>query len=328
MKTNGPRSGAFLSSWEWGEFQKATGKEIRREALEEKEEWKAAALCLKSSLPFGWRSWYCPRGPISAAGYTPEIFLSLADHLFHPLFLRAEPPREEHADFASISFGRGEDIRRSLEIQPSHTLLLSLDQSEDELLSGMHPKTRYNIHIAERKFVKIKTYSAKKDGQAALLHAFQDVWPLFKTTGSRGGFHLHTKAYYEQMLVSLYGDCEALLWTARFEDEAVAALMTVDFGKTRTYLHGASGDKHRNVMAPFLLQWSAIRDAKAKGFTWYDWWGVAPEGASEHHPWTGITRFKTGFGGIRVNYPGTFDIVGSLWKYRLYQVLRGIRRSV
>ena len=178
MKTNGPRSGAFLSSWEWGEFQKATGKEIRREALEEKEEWKAAALCLKSSLPFGWRSWYCPRGPISAAGYTPEIFLSLADHLFHPLFLRAEPPREEHADFASISFGRGEDIRRSLEIQPSHTLLLSLDQSEDELLSGMHPKTRYNIHIAERKFVKIKTYSAKKGplhSDACLLKLREDM---------------------------------------------------------------------------------------------------------------------------------------------------------
>ena len=326
VKTHGPRSGAFLSSWEWGNFQKALGKAVYRKWFEESEKRQAAALCMRNPLFLGWSAWYCPRGPISVAGYSQDFFDSLRERFYGALFLRVEPPCEDDAGLAALSAGSGSMLRRSLEIQPSHTLLLSLEQTEESLCSAMHPKTRYNIHVAERKGVKIETYSAAHDQGGRLSQAFEEAWPLFKETGSRGGFHLHAKAYYEHMLVALQGDCEAKLWVARFAGEIIAALISLDFGKTRTYLHGASGNQHRNVMAPFLLQWSAIRDAKAKGFVWYDWWGVAPEDADESHPWAGITRFKTGFGGLRVNYPGTFDVVENLWGYRLYQIFRAIRR--
>lgn len=327
VRRNGPRSGAFLSSWEWGEFQKAVGKKVRRELFEESGEQKVVAVCLQSALLFGWRAWYCPRGPISSVGYTPELFRSLAMRLGVSLFLRVEPPFEEHADSASLSI-IGRSFLRSFEIQPSHTILLSLEQTKDSLFSAMHPKTRYNIHVAERRGVMTETFSVEKDGQEAITRAFRETWPLFKTTGARRDFHLHEKSYYERMLISLRGDCRAELWIARLEREVVAAMISIDFGKTRTYVHGASGEKHRNAMAPFLLHWSAIMDAKEKGLAWYDWWGVAPEGASTSHPWAGITRFKVGFGGARVTYPGTFDFALKSLAYRLYKCLRSIRRIV
>ena len=149
------------------------------------------------------------------------------------------------------------------------------------------------------------------------------VWPLFEQTASRGQFRLHPKSYYQKMLASGV----VFIATAKAGEQIVAANLMVDFDGTRTYLHGASGETHRNVMAPFLLHWELMRDAKRKGVEAYDWWGVAPEGANESHPWNGITRFKLGFGGERLDSPGTFDFVARPLAYAVYRIVRAIRRK-
>ena len=52
--------------------------------------------------------------------------------------------------------------------------------------------------------------------------------------------------------------------------------------------------------------------------------GIAPENAP-NHPWAGVTRFKLGFGGRAVDYPGTFDLpLNRLW-YTLYSLVRRAR---
>jgi lipid II:glycine glycyltransferase (peptidoglycan interpeptide bridge formation enzyme) len=76
-------------------------------------------------------------------------------------------------------------------------------------------------------------------------------------------------------------------------------------------------------MAPYLLHWELMRDAKACGLRFYDWWGVAPVEA-ENHPWFGISRFKRGFGGEEVGALGTFDIVAKPVVYYFYRVARRV----
>ena len=114
---------------------------------------------------------------------------------------------------------------------------------------------------------------------------------------------------------------------AKHDSEYVAANIMCFFGDTANYLHGASSNKHRDVMAPHLLQWKAVCDAKKDGFKYYDFWGIAPNDDPKHG-WAGVTRFKKGFGGEQVNYPGTFDMVVSKKWYLIYKVFRFINRTL
>jgi lipid II:glycine glycyltransferase (peptidoglycan interpeptide bridge formation enzyme) len=74
-------------------------------------------------------------------------------------------------------------------------------------------------------------------------------------------------------------------------------------------------------MAPYLLQWESIRIAKEAGMKYYDFHGVDEE------KWAGVTRFKMGFGGERVEYPGTYDLVFDQGWYAIYKMVRQVRRS-
>jgi lipid II:glycine glycyltransferase (peptidoglycan interpeptide bridge formation enzyme) len=109
-----------------------------------------------------------------------------------------------------------------------------------------------------------------------------------------------------------------------------------------TYLYGASDHEFRDYMSPLLLQWTAVARAKAAGATQYDFFGIAPPRESRNvnresrelyeydpkHQYAGVTRFKLGFGGSVVEAPGTFDLILQPGKYKVYQLLRKLRRLV
>lgn len=297
-----PASGGFLHAWAWGEFQSSVGRKVERVAGDG---W--AAQLITMPLPFGLSYLYCPKGPLTSPLTKGGLRGVIADELSTfarergATFLRVEP--REYVSHAV----------ESAAIQPADTLITDLTKSEEALLAAMHEKTRYNIRLAERKGVEV-TMNA----------AFDRVWPLFETTAHRGDFRVHPASYYYELLKT---NQHVICAEAMFAGEAVATAIAIDFEGTRTYLHGASGDRHRNVMAPFFLHWELMKDAKAKGLKAYDWWGVAPADAPEDHPWTGITRFKLGFGGTRVSVPGTFDVPVSSIGYQVYRLGRLIRRS-
>jgi len=137
---------------------------------------------------------------------------------------------------------------------------------------------------------------------------------------------------------------------AYHNNQPLAANLMLWTSDTTYYLHGASDHSARQLMAPHLLQWACIQRAKERGATAYDFWGIAPSQAerqrsevrgqgSPHalpfppyqmdatHPWSGITRFKLGFGGEVVQYPPSVDLVLDASRYRLYQVGRSVRRA-
>jgi len=90
------------------------------------------------------------------------------------------------------------------------------------------------------------------------------------------------------------------------------------------YYYGASDNHYRKVMAPYLLQWEAIKESKKRGCKYYDFLGIAPEGAV-NHPWAGVTQFKGKFGGEVVDYPKAKDLVLKPFWYFLYKLRKGSR---
>ena len=116
------------------------------------------------------------------------------------------------------------------------------------------------------------------------------------------------------------------VYVAMYEKQPIAANIVVHFGDTATYVHGASSNAHRNVMAPHLLQWRQILDAKLAWKNWYDFYGIqTPQRAraSKHGAtWAGITRFKLGFGGKTVSYLDAYELPLRWGWYRLVKVLQ------
>ena len=253
--------------------------------------------------------------------------------------------------------------KSSNEIQPKNTLILDLNKSEEELLKEMKPKTRYNIRLAERRGVKIGSWktlpSISLSGgqqQEYFKKKFERFWKLTEETSKRDKFASHNKNYYWKMLESLNGVhasknppsplfqrgnpqegnilycLQAKLYLAEYKNKTIVANIVLSFGDFCVYLHGASSNEHRNVMAPYLLQWQQILDAKKTGCKSYDFWGIENSQKfikSKVHKvksdWSGITRFKKGFGGQERNYTGAYDLVFNREKYYLYKVFRKVR---
>lgn len=311
-----------------GEFQEKVGGKVFRLGAEEEGKLAAVATIVKKFLPMGKNYFYCPRGPVIGCQISDVRFRMAIESLFYEIreiarkegvmFMRFEPETELKLE--------NWEIEKTLDVQPSKTLVLNLSKTEDELLRQMHPKTRYNIRLAEKKGVRL---------EEAGIESFDKFWELMGQTSDRDDFRLHGIDYYKEMIKLDHrqggasgtgrtggtGKDFIKLFFAKYKGKAIAAGIFSFFGNTATYMHGASSDENRNLMAPYSLQWEAIKLAKAKGYKYYDFFGI------DEKKWPGITRFKKGFGGKEKKYPGTFDLAFDPGWYSVYKMVRKVRRT-
>ena len=186
----------------------------------------------------------------------------------------------------------------------------------------MRSKTRYNIRLAQRKGVAVH------QGTAENLPLFHQ---LLLVTGQRAGFGIHSLAYYTQAWQLFAARDAVALFLASYEDQTLAGIMVFVWGNTAYYMYGGSSDEQRQRMPTYLLQWEAMRWAKARGCDTYDLWGipdvaedkVGPDVAAAEETGVlstglgGLYRFKRGFGGREVRYVGAYDYIYSRPLYSL-----------
>ncbi|MFH1173338.1 MAG: peptidoglycan bridge formation glycyltransferase FemA/FemB family protein [bacterium] len=311
----GLSGGQFLQSGHWADFQQSLNRPVWRFLAKENNEIIGSALVIKQPLPLGRHYLYCPRGPLVLKEENQALII-LLDKIKElakkegSIFLRIEPL------VGSAGFLKNNNFVKTAPVQPQNTLRLSLDQPAEKILAGFHQKTRYNIRLAEKKGIKIRISTSEND-----LDAF---WQLIKQTSVRDKFNSHPREYYSALVRGLGGQGLLKIFIAEHGGKVLAVNLNIFFGDTAIYLHGASSDESRNLMAPYLLQWAAIQEAKKLGFRYYDFWGVAPEKAV-NHPWAGVTRFKLGFGGQRLDYLGAWDLPIKKFWYKLYIAIKKFR---
>jgi len=315
-------SGSFLQSWAWGEFQKNLGRQVFRLQIKDRNRtiW-AQALVIEMILPLKQKLLYSPLpllfNPKAKVLEQQEIWRLILQEIkkinqSHLLF-RIDPLEERTPFFAQAYKNLG-FLPSKKHLQPRDSLILDLALSENELLSAMKPKTRYNIRLAKKKGIEIE--EARTDEE------INTFLRLLEETARREGFKPHPPSYYKKQLELFLPQGLEKLFLAYFHREPLSAILVSFFGQRATYLHGGSSRKHKELMAPYLLQWEAIREAKKLNCRLYDLWGVAP-GRDEKHPWAGITRFKLGFGGKVVSYLPAQELPLQPFRYKIYKLLRG-----
>ncbi len=288
----------LLQSSRWLKFQEQTGRTPHLFSFDHNDRIIYFSA-FEYSLPLKKKYLYIPRGPFTGNALATKLLLEELEKFLNKknfVFVRFEPDANYERTAA----------KRVLDVQPSHTFYTNLHQTEKELFAAMHPKTRYNIRLSLKKEMSF-LYDDKD---------FDSFITLMKETSSRDGFASHTGDYYKKMLESGV----ARLATIRDNGELLAAGIFAQFGDTMTYLHGASSSNKRELMAPYALHWEMMMFAKAQNLKHYDWHGV------DSNKWPGFTRFKRGFGGHDIMYPGSFDLILDSALYMGYTVVRGIRR--
>ncbi|ADN01302.1 lipid II:glycine glycyltransferase FemX [Spirochaeta thermophila] len=228
-----------------------------------------------------------------------------------PLFFRVDLPWEERP--------AGGVLRKApIDIQPPSTVLVDLCLSDEDLLSSMHHKTRYNLRLAQKKGVVVR-----EEGEEAL-----PLWyRMYEETARRDRIAIHSFEYYAH-LFRLARTWEGpkprvVLFMAYHEGEPLAGNIMALYRERAVYLYGASRSQKRNLMPTYLLQWEAMQWAKGEGALTYDLYGIPPT-PDPSHPMYGLYRFKTGFGGRIVHRAGCWDLPLSPL-YGLYRTAERVR---
>jgi len=206
------------------------------------------------------------------------------------------------------------------QIQFKNTVLIDLIPTEEEMLARMKQKTRYNIRLAEKKGVSLRV---------GTLGDLSNLYMMYAETSVRDGFVIRDEGYYKTVWeLFMLGEqskienrkseiphAEPLI--AEVDGEPVAAIFVFYFAGRAYYVYGMSRNAHREKMPTYLLQWEAMKRAKAKGCTAYDLWG-APEVFNESDSMWGVYRFKEGLGGKVIRTLGAWDFAPNPLWYKMY----------
>jgi len=112
---------------------------------------------------------------------------------------------------------------------------------------------------------------------------------------------------------------EALLLFAKYKGKIISGILIDFVGPMAIYHHAASDNAYRNIPANYLLLWEAIKEAKKRKKTFFNLFGIAPSD-NKHHPWSGFTMFKMGFGGERVEFIHAMDLPLSALYWKTYSI--------
>ncbi len=301
----------LLQSAAWADLKAGFGWRARRVAC-----GQAGAQVLFRRIGLGLSAAYIPKGPIGQdwAVLWPEV-----DALCRregAVFLKVEPDvwQPAPADFAPRCLPGFSPAAQT--VQPPRSILVSLEGGDEAILGRMKQKTRYNIHLAEKKGVSVRPCT-----DVAIFHE------LMQVTGRRDGFGVHNLEYFRRAFDAFSQDGRCAILLAEYASQPLASLMVFRQGIRAWYFYGASNDLERNRMPAYLLQWEAMRWAVQNGCREYDLWGIpdADEATLEAQftersdgLW-GVYRFKRGFGGEVRRSVGAWDRVYQPALYRLYQ---------
>lgn len=316
---------SFLQSWNWGEFQKMMGNKIWKFGIYNNE-LESVALVVKNVARRG-TFLLVPHGPIvKSDNYKKEVLKLLVDKL-------KEISKEEKASFIRIApiWQRSKEnidifkdlgfINSAMLIHLEATWQLDITKPEEELLKDMRKTTRYLIRQAEK----------NKDIKITLSKDLRDIGTLsdiHNKVSMRQKFVPFSYTFLKNEFLAFKDDDKISIFSAKYKGETIGSALIVFDAKKGFYHHSAVLAEYMKLPAMYLLLWEAIKEAKKRGCSVFDFWGyVDPK---SKHPWAGPTLFKMGFGGEKQEFVKNMDlpIAKTYWLTYIFEKLRKIKRGL
>ena len=305
-------------------FQTKDWEEVKLATGYQKSYWVSDILVLVKELPLGRSMLYSPMVDESQeSGVRSQEFWKKISEIGkenNSIFYRIEFDIEKNS--STLPTSNSKLIKAFEEMQPEHTLILDLTKDKEEILAQMKQKGRYNIKIAAKNGVLVTCDEIGSESAATF-------YSLYQMMGKRHKITSRNQKYFSTLLEILHQKGYARVYTAWIEAEnkriPLSSAIILHYNGRATYLYGGSDNEHKSFMAPYLLHWQAICDAKEAGLKEYDFFGIAPN-EDPKHPWSGVTRFKKQFGGAEVATLGSYDLPFNKIEYQIFKIMEKIRR--
>lgn len=316
---------SLFQSWNWGEVQKNIKYQISiiknkiwRLGIFDRNKLVGIAQAQKVIAKRG-NFLHLRHGPIFSSwkkSYLEFLINYLKDlnQAEKTLFLRISPLIENNRENNNVLKEYGFIDSPIHSMDGEYCWVLDIDKSEEEILSNMRKTTRYLIKQAERLGVEIK--------KTTRIENLKEFLKLYDYTSSRHGFVKH-KGINEEF-IEFSKNNQILLLKGYYQNQLLAAALIVFYNHQAIYHHSASIPS--KIPVNYLLQWEAIKEAKQRGKTLYNFWGIAPE-EKKKHPWRGLTIFKKGFGGNTIEYLHAQDLPLSPSYYSTY-IIESVRKII
>lgn len=320
----------FLQSWNWGEFQKMMDNKIWRFGIFEDNKLIAIALVVKNIARRG-TFLLVPHGP-AIKDFGKRIKKEVLETLVTKL---KELAKEEKASFIRIApiwerTKENENIFNSLKFIASPMLIhleatweLDIRPEEEELLRGMRKTTRYLIKQAQKN-KDIQIFQTKE------LENVEKFSELHNNVSLRQKFVPFSLKFLKNEFLSFKDDNEILIFTAKYKNEVVGSSMII-FNSGKAYYHqSALLAEYSKIPVIYLLMWEAIKTAKSRGCTAFDFWGYIDPQKQPNHPWAGPTAFKMGFGGQNKDFVKSKDLPlnNKYWLTFIFEKFRKLKRNL
>jgi len=319
----------FLSSWNWGEFNKMMGNKIWQLGVFENNNLLSNALIIKIAAKRG-TFLFVPHGP-NIKAQSSKLKTQSSKMLFNKL---KEIAKEEKVSFIRIApiWERNEENIKvfkdlgfrdaPIHIHPELTWQLNINLPEEELLMQMRKTTRYLIRQTQKN-EDVKIYQSQN------LKDIEIFNKLYQEAVDRHHFAPFSLDYLKSEFSAFNSDNQISIFFGKYKNEIVSSGIFIFWQNIGFYHHGASSQKYPKIPVSYLLLWEAIREAKRRGYKTFNFWGIVPN-VKTSHPWAGLTLFKMGFGGYKKEYLKTqdFPLSKKYWLTYLFEKLRKTRRGL
>ena len=315
---------SFLHSWNWGETHKVLGEKVFRIGYYEGNSLKGVCLLMKQSAKRG-PHFLVPGGPLLDWGNEKlvDFFVESTKRLAKKekvWFVRVRPElldtdKNKHL-FKLLGF-----VSAPMHLDAENTSILDVIRTEDEILSSMRKNTRYSVKKSLKAGLTVETTTD--------VSALDILNKLQSETVERHGFVGFSAKLFKAQMESFGPDNQAKLFVVRHGKLPLAAAIIVFFGEYAYYHFSGSSNKYREIPSSYFLQWNVIKEAKKRKLKGYNLWGIAPEG-KDNHRFSGVTTFKTGFGGERTDWLHAHDLVISpmYWITHAFEKVRKLSRGL
>lgn len=310
----------FLHAWAWGEFHAARGKTVvRRTVLDDQGKICGAYVGQVETARRG-RYLAIAGGPIfdwQDAHLRKIIFddIRAAGQNNHCVFVRVRPQlldTSANRTLFTLAGFRSAPMYLSVE----YAGILDLEKNEDEILANATQRLRRSLRKAAKNQLSVSSSTDSRD-----LHTFYQIQ---LETARRHGFVSFSEDFLTKQFAAFAKYGNAVLYTAKFEDQILAQNFMIFYGNEASYHYGVSTTLGTKYSGAPLLHLQAMRDARARGIKRYNFWGITATDDTKHR-FYGVSQFKRSFGVSELKYLHAHDLVLQPARYRLSYLLEKAR---
>lgn len=322
LLSRSPKS--FLQSWDWGEVNERDRSKIFRLGYFKDNKLVGICTLIEEKAKRG-NHLIVPGGPIIdwEDKKVIKLFVKSIKELASKercWFIRVRPEilsiPKNLTLFSKLGF-----ISAPMHLNAENTWILDISRSEEELLAGMRKTTRYLVRKGEKSDLAIEI--SKDSGLAKVLFDLQ------KETAVRHKFVGFPEKLFKNEIEIFTKDDNARVFLCKKGKGVLAIAIIIFYGDTAYYHFSGSVSGHNELPFSYFLQWQIIKEAKRRGIKYYNFWGIAPN-SNPNHRFAGVTLFKTGFGGERIDWLHAHDlpISGKYWLTYVFETIRRVLRRL